>query len=567
MSADVLFKGRAKRAWNRILVVTLSLLIAVILVFSWLWVQRSTMLLLNNKKQFLQVYTENLQTTIFSPIEKASLRVQMLLRFHEQGDRTLDLVQELFDLRQTSSSLDRSWIVSSKGEVFFAPNVNKSVTERNPWWKAYMTEEKTAMLKLLGSRGFGAFGFEIAEAFRDELNLSTLLPVAFWYRTEDGDIAFAFLEFNLTSLLIQQMNLYQVGFGDDSTPIEVIIYDRNGLPLESSRNIPLQVQPMLDHYEDSSVLDSLDLNNGMVFARQDSYVSMFSRNTQLGLTFSTRIPWRKIVDQSRRNYLFILILAVLFTVVFIVVMIAFNKMYINLRRYEAMQAQSRFEVLQARMNPHFLFNTLDSLVSIVELGNKKQSLEALRALSYILHFDLRERRNEIPLLSEIRYIRNYVHLQEIRYKDWVHFDLDIQDSVPEDIRILKYCVQPLVENCFVHGVYLRKQPISIKVVMLCDEFGLTVRVTDDGPGCSREMLVDMQQKFANTTASYSEQALRVRGKHIGLLNIHQRILYAYGQGYGLHLPASGNGFVVEVRLPCVYRSEDEEDNRKDVHVL
>ncbi len=567
MSNDGLLKGQVKRSWNRILAVSLSILISVILMLSWLWVQRSTLFLLDNKKQFLQVYTENLQTTIFTPIEKAALRVQMLLRFHEQGERNLDLVQELFDLRLTSSSLDRSWIVSSDGTVFYAPNVNKPVTERNPWWKAYMTEEKQSMLKLLGSRGFNDFGFEVAGAFRDDLDLSTLLPVAFWYRTEEGGIAFAFLEFNLTSLLIQHMNSYQVGFGDDFTPLEVIVYDREGMALESSRNIPLQVKPMLQYDTDLQVLDSIDLSNGMVFAKEDAYISMFSRNTQLGLTFSTRIPWTKIINQSRKNYLFILILTGLFSLVFIVLMIAFNKMYVNLRRYEAMQAQSRFEVLQARMNPHFLFNTLDSLVSIVELGNKKQSLEALRALSYILHFDLRERRNEIPLLSEIRYIRNYVHLQEIRYRDLVSFDMDIQETVPDDIRILKYCVQPLVENCFVHGVYLRQKPIAIKVVMFCNEQGLCIRVVDDGPGCSADVFADLQDKLSKTASSFSQEALHVRGNHIGLLNIHQRILYAYGQGYGLYLIPSEQGFSVEVRLPFVYRSEEEEMNQKDVQVL
>ncbi|NBK25587.1 MAG: hypothetical protein EOM68_26655 [Spirochaetia bacterium] len=61
--------------------------------------------------------------------------------------------------------------------------------------------------------------------------------------------------------------------------------------------------------------------------------------------------------------------------------------------------------------------------------------------------------------------------------------------------------------------------------------------------------------------------MHVRGKHIGLLNIHQRILYAYGEGYGLHLVAEQEGFTVEVRLPFVYRSGEEEQNPKDVQVL
>ena len=557
MASSGVCKAQGKRSWNRVLSISLSVLVAIILIVSWFWVQRSTSLLLENNRQFLQVYTENLQITIFSPIEKAATRVQLLLRFTEQGKQPLDLVKELSDLRLASGSLDRAWIVSSEGTILYAPNVNKAATERNPWWKACMAEDKLASFKTLGSRGFSSFGFEVAPAFRDDLDLSTLLPVAFWYQGEDGRIAYAFLEFNLTSLLIQHMNSYQVSLGDERTPIEVIVYDREGMALESSRNIPLQVQEMPAYLEDSQLLDSIDLSNGMVFTREESYIAMFSRNTLLGLTFSTRIPWQTIVGQSRKNYLFIVILAGLFSLVFVVLMAAFIKMHANLRRSETMQAQSRFEVLQARMNPHFLFNTLDSLVSVVERGDKNQSLNTLRSLSYILHFDLREQRNEIPLLSEIRYIRNYVNLQVIRYKDQFSFTLDVQDSVPDDIRILKYCVQPLVENSFVHGVYLRKQPIAISVTMCCTKQGLCIRVADDGPGCNVEEFAALEALLARPQMQAFEEKLHVRGKHIGLLNIHQRILYAYGPEYGLHLIMQEKGFCVQILLPFVYRDDKE----------
>jgi hypothetical protein len=382
--------------------------------------------------------------------------------------------------------------------------------------------------------------------------------VVFWYIGEDGRIAYAFLEFNLTSLLIQHMNAYKVELGNTPTPIEVLIYDSEGMVLESSRNIPLQILSMPTIVEDSQLVGSIDLSNGMVFTREESYISLFSRNTLLGLTFSTKIPWWTIVSQSRKNYLYVLLLAGLFSLAFLVLMVVYVRLHTNMRRYEAMQAESRFEALQARMNPHFLFNTLDSLVSVVEEGDKRRSLDTLRSLSYILHVDLREKRNEIPLLSELRYIRNYVNLQEIRYKGIFTFSLDIDDSVPDDIRILKYCIQPLVENCFVHGVYLRQMPISIEVKMFFDQEGLHVIVSDDGPGCGEDTFVALQQQLETASQSSFQDKLHLRGKHIGLINIHQRIFYAYGSGFGLRLRSREKGFVVEILLPAVYQKELEE---------
>lgn len=551
MSGTSMFHA-SNRVWNRVLFVALSLLVVLILALSWIWVQRNTRTLLATDQQFLQVYTNSLQSTIFYPIEKVAANVHQLLRLSDGTDTYADISQELYSLRYTATALDRVWIVTSSGEAVYPPNVSEELTERNPWWKKYLAEDKISVLDQLGRRGFGPYEYEVAPAFRDDLNLSTILPVVVWYQTQGGAIAFAFLEFNLTSLLEQQVNSYRVSLGDGKTDLEVIIFDKNGLALETSRNLPVKVEDMPAYLEDSALVHSIDLSNGDVFTRQDSYLSLISRNTALGLTFSIRLPWQAVIGPSRKNYIFILLLAGLFAIVFLILMVVYVRLHANIRRYEAMQAQSRFEALQARMNPHFLFNTLDSLVSVVEEGDRKRSLDSLRSLSYMLHFDLREQRHEIPLLSEIRYIRNYVNLQEIRYQGLFTFAFDIDDSVPDDLHILKYCIQPLVENCFVHGVYLRGRPISIHVDMCCDRHGLCVRVTDDGPGCEASVLETLERQLATPPHAFSRQELHLRGKHIGLQNINQRIFYAYGQGYGLRLLTPERGFCVEVSLPYVY---------------
>lgn len=550
----------SKRAWNRVLVITLSLLVIIILALSWIWVQRNTLVLLKTNRELLQVYTNNLQSIVFTPIERASINVQQLLRLSDEEQGRVDIGKELSNLRYTSAALERVWIMNSEGNAVYPVNVNKALTERSSWWKRYLEPEKVALLERLGKQGFGPYEYEVAPAFRDDMDLSTILPVVLWHQAKNGSIIFAFLEFNLTTLLGQEINSYQVIIGDNETEVEVIIFDKNGLALETSRNFPRQVEAMPSNLEDSKVLHFIDLSNGAVFTRQDSFLSLYSRNSTLGLTFTTRIPWEEIVGQSRKNYIFIFLLAALFSLVFLVLMIVYVRLHANVRRYEAMQAESRFEALQARMNPHFLFNTLDSLVSVVEEGDRRRSLDTLRSLSYILHFDLREQRNEIPLFAELRYIRNYVNLQKIRYQGQFVFSLEVHDSVPDDIRILKYCIQPLVENCFVHGVYLRQEPIAIDVALCFYEQGLCIRVSDDGPGCEQAVYDNLLQKITQTQQGIDEKNFCFRGKHIGLLNIHQRIFYAYGESFGLKLLRKERGFCVEVLLPAVYQRETEKSS-------
>lgn len=551
-----------KRAWDRVLIITLSLLVMVILTLSWLWVQYSALVLLKTKREFLQVYTNNLQSTIFTPIERASINVQQLLWLFDEEQGRVDIGKELSNLRYTSSALERVWIVNSEGNAVYPVNVNKALTERSLWWKEYLKAEKIALLVQWGKQGFGPYEYEVAPAFRDDMNLSTILPVVLWHQAKNDAIVFAFLEFNLTTLLGQEINSYQVSIGDNETEVEVIIFDKNGLALETSRNFPRKVEMMPSDLEDSKILHSIDLSNGVVFTRQKSFLSLYSRNSTLGLTFSTRIPWQEIVGQSRKNYIFIFLLVAIFSLFFLVLMIVYVRLHANVRRYETMQAESRFEALQARMNPHFLFNTLDNLVSVVEEGDRRRSLDTLRSLSYILHFDLREQRNEIPLFAELRYISNYVNLQKIRYKGQFVFSLDVHDSVPEDIHILKYCIQPLVENCFVHGVYLRKDPIAIEVVICFDEQGLCIRVSDDGPGCQQDVFESLHQQLSYKPKGIGRENFCFRGKHIGLLNIHQRIFYAYGESFGLKLKRRERGFCVEVLLPAVYQRETEESARE-----
>lgn len=545
-----------KRRWNKAVVLVISLLVLSILIVSWVWVSRSTAVLLSTYQDFLQVYTNNLQATIFAPIEQVASKMQLLLRVGEGTEGEIDLSTELANLRKNVPSLMRGWIASSDGQGIYPPFANEQLVERSPWWKQYLEADSVSLFRRFSAYGEEPFEYVVAPAYRDEFNLTTLLPIMLWYQRADGTLVFGFLEFNLTLLLGQHINSYHITLGSQRSPIEVVIYDTNGRVLETSRNIPLNIEEVFVMGEEPLSLEGLRLDNGMVFTRERSHISLFSRNTPLGLSFVARIAWQDIVSQSRKNYGFILIITALFSTVYLILLILFVHSHTNIRRYEMLQAESRFEALQARMNPHFLFNTLDSLVSVVEAGDRRRSLATLRSLSYILHFDIREQRYEIPLPAELRYIRNYINLQEIRYKGRFTFTLDIDDSVPDEISILKYCIQPIIENSFVHAVYKGlDEVVAVSVNISGTPDGLCVTIMDDGPGCTPEVLRQLSDRLSGIEAEGKATELHLRGKHIGLLNINQRIHYAYGPGYGISLVGVERGFCVELLLPYVYQQE------------
>lgn len=200
--------------------------------------------------------------------------------------------------------------------------------------------------------------------------------------------------------------------------------------------------------------------------------------------------------------------------------------------------ETEFKALQAQINPHFLYNTLESVNWLAKLNGQPQISSMVEALGFLLRNSMSLKDSLITVGQEIDIVRHYVKIQQYRFAERLDFRLD----VPE--RLHRYCIpkltlQPLLENAVHHALEPSVDPcrIAIRAVEEAESFLLVVE--DDGPGMSPERLELVRSGAANTN-----------GKGIGLSNIGERIALAFGESYGIQVDsAPGAGTRVAIRLP------------------
>lgn len=200
--------------------------------------------------------------------------------------------------------------------------------------------------------------------------------------------------------------------------------------------------------------------------------------------------------------------------------------------------ETEFKALQAQINPHFLYNTLESVNWLAKLNGQPQISSMVEALGFLLRNSMSLKDSLITVGQEIDIVRHYVQIQQYRFAERLDFRLD----VPE--RLHRYCIpkltlQPLLENAIHHALEPSVDPcrIAIRAVEEAESFLLVVE--DDGPGMSPERLELVRAGDASTN-----------GKGIGLSNIGERIALSFGEAYGIQVDSEpGAGTRVAIRLP------------------
>lgn len=203
--------------------------------------------------------------------------------------------------------------------------------------------------------------------------------------------------------------------------------------------------------------------------------------------------------------------------------------------------KAEFELLQAQINPHFLYNTLDTIVWLAEAGDQKRVVSMVGNLSDFFRTSLNQGKDIISIREELAHVRSYLEIQQVRYQDILRYEI----TVPEDLyeyKIPKITIQPLVENALYHGIKNKRGQGTITVTGKRNENGFVLYVRDNGIGMTQERLKEVRAGI---------QKLSYTGKEIyGLYNVNERIRLNFGETYGISIESTyGEGTCVSISLP------------------
>ncbi|MCR5251481.1 MAG: histidine kinase [Lachnospiraceae bacterium] len=215
--------------------------------------------------------------------------------------------------------------------------------------------------------------------------------------------------------------------------------------------------------------------------------------------------------------------------------------------------KAELRTLQAQINPHFLYNTLDAIVWKAEAGEKDEVIQLTSALSDFFRISLSSGADWIPISQEKKHIEGYLKIQQTRYRDILRYEIDIPDEIG-DRYILKLLLQPLVENALYHGIKIKRGGGRIRVSGRELENGeLEFSVQDTGAGMSAEQLEELNERMKKGQPSVS-----VGGGGFGLVNVNMRIRLYYNRPEGLMIKSGAEGTEVSFRVPCRTREEIDE---------
>lgn len=233
---------------------------------------------------------------------------------------------------------------------------------------------------------------------------------------------------------------------------------------------------------------------------------------------------------------------------------------IDLVRVEqASKRRAELRVLQAQINPHFLYNTFDTIHWMLKKYKAYDVIAVISRLTDLFRISLSGGRDIISLGDELRHAEAYLSIQQVRYEDQLSYSVDVPEAL-RSLRVSKLILQPLVENAIYHGIKNRESGGLIQIRASLQDDRLLLEITDNGPGLSPERLSELQTRLATMDLPGETAA----GKGYGLYNVHERIRLSFGAAYGISIESlEGEGCCVHVLCPVLVGGG--EDDAEDAH--
>lgn len=211
------------------------------------------------------------------------------------------------------------------------------------------------------------------------------------------------------------------------------------------------------------------------------------------------------------------------------------------RLMEQKQNEIKFKMMASQINPHFLFNALESIRMEAHLKGETEIANVVRLLGKMMRSNLEIGSGKITIQNEIEMVQCYLDIQQFRYEDRLIFELDV-DEKANPVLVPPLIIQPLVENAVIHGMDHKQESTTIRVKATADKDRITISVSDNGAGITKDRLEEIRSFLAESDEK--------EGGRIGLRNVHIRLQLTYGAEHGLRINSEqGIGTIIEFSIP------------------
>ena len=201
--------------------------------------------------------------------------------------------------------------------------------------------------------------------------------------------------------------------------------------------------------------------------------------------------------------------------------------------------KSELKALQSQINPHFLYNTLDSIIWMAEGKKNKEVVLMTASLARLLRQSISNEDEVVPIAKEVEYARGYLTIQKMRYKDKLEFQIDVDSSILY-IPLIKLVLQPIIENAIYHGLKYKESKGLLIVKGFMKDGNAVLQVIDDGVGMDEETLAHI----------YDRHKVNYHSNGVGVYNVQKRLKLYYGDDYGITYESEkGKGTTATITIP------------------
>ena len=227
------------------------------------------------------------------------------------------------------------------------------------------------------------------------------------------------------------------------------------------------------------------------------------------------------------------------------------------KTFQLNKRQAQYLALQNQINPHFLYNTLESIRSEALLAGLSSVAGMTEALARFFRYTISKVENLVTVEEELQNCETYFHIQQYRFGDRLHLDIHCDEEDREELYrccLPKLTLQPILENSIIHGTELKIGEGHLTIELRKTGNRLLLQVSDDGVGMDEETLTKVNSRFGRGLSAQMNEAKRTG---LALVNVDNRIRLLFGEEYGLHVfSMPGMGTTVEILLPIITSDQD-----------